>query len=357
MKVGILTFHRAINYGAILQCYALYTILKQLGYDVYVIDYRQPVIEQNRLDLRWEHIWNNRLHWGNIYRYLKTYSYRRNTRKKFQVFSKQYLHFTPKCVRASIPQNIDLYLIGSDQVWTIAHTGGYDPVLWGAFNHSSKARVCGYAISSNITSIEAIDKKILCESIHQFFMLSVREKTIKDKLNEYSSLPIRVDIDPTLLLSPQSWNELIDDSWGEKNDYIVIYQARHLPGKESLLYDKARVMASQMGITDIIDLSTYDYTPQEFVSIIKHARYVLTTSFHGAVFGLIFHKQMIVFKLNDGHDDRYIDLLEATGMGCLLKDIECNPLPERCDYNILDERLASLRQSSVSYLKSLKNIL
>ena len=66
---------------------------------------------------------------------------------------------------------------------------------------------------------------------------------------------------------------------------------------------------------------------------------------------------MIVFKLNDGHDDRYIDLLEATGMGCLLKDIECNPLPERCDYNILDERLASLRQSSVSYLKSLKNIL
>lgn len=357
MKVGILTFHRAVNYGAILQCYALYTILKQLEYDVEVIDYRQPVIEQNRLNLRWKHIWGNRLHWGNIYRYLRRYSYRRKISKRFQLFSKRYLRFTSKCVESSIPQNIDLYLIGSDQVWTIAHTGGYDPVLWGSFYHSPKAKICGYAISSNIASIEAIDKKILCESINQFFTLSVREKTIKEELEKYISIPIRVDVDPTLLLSSQSWDELTDDSWNKKSDYIVVYQARHLPGRESLLYDKACILASQIGNTDIVDLSTYNYTPQEFVSIIKHARYVLTSSFHGTVFGLIFHRPMTVFKLNDGHDSRCVDLLKSVGMEDLLKDISWIPTLVECNYTFFDKRLATLRQSSVDYLKLLKNIL
>ncbi|MFA4046420.1 polysaccharide pyruvyl transferase family protein [Prevotella sp. PCHR] len=357
MKIGILTFHRAVNYGAILQCYALYTALKQLGYDVDVIDYRQPVIEENRHNLRWKHIWNNRLHWGNIYRYLKKYPYRKRICVNFQVFGKQYLRFTPKCTGVSISKNIDLYLIGSDQVWTIVHTGGYDPVLWGMFDRFPNSKVCGYAISSNVASIEAIDKTLLRKSISQFSILSVREQTIKDMLSEYSQKPIRVDLDPTLLLSSQSWSELTDESWGKRGDYIVTYQARHLPSKESFLYEQACVLASKIGTTNIIDLSTYNYTPQEFVSIIKHARYVITSSFHGTVFGLIFHQPMAVYKLNDGHDSRCIDLLKSTGMEYMLKETSWTPEPEECDYTHFDDRLSSLRESSINYLKSLKNII
>lgn len=357
MKVGILTFHRAVNYGAVLQCYALQKKMKSLGYDVYIIDYRQPATEQGYQAFHWKHIWNNRFHPGNIYRYLRKYKARHKRAKLFQEFRTLYLHLTRRCDQLSIPQNMDIYLIGSDQVWSLTCTNGLDPVFFTFFERSPKSKVCGYAISSSIASIEAIDKKILCESINHFFTLSVREKTIKEELEKYISTPIRVDIDPTLLLSSQNWDELTNDSWNKKSDYIVVYQARHLSGRESLLYDKACTLASQIGNTDIVDLSTYNYTPQEFVSIIKHACYVLTSSFHGTVFGLIFHRPMTVFKLNDGHDSRCVDLLKSVGMEDLLKDINWIPTLVECNYTFFDKRLATLRQSSVDYLKSLKNIL
>ena len=355
MKVGILTFHRSNNYGAILQCYALYTMLKQLGYDVCVIDYRLPAPKQEYRPLHWIKGWHIRFYLGNIYLFFRKCIYRILISKYFNDFRTRYLYLTKPCTQSSIPQDMDIYLIGSDQVWSLECTHGFDPVYWGQFKHPLKSKIYGYAISTNIASMKEIDKNVLRNCVNQFSILSIREKTIKDYLQNYCPASIRVDVDPTLLLPSQSWDKLTDDSWSRKNDYIVVYEVRNLPGKESLLKDKARVLASQMGITDIINLSTYRYTPKDFVSIIKHARYVLTTSFHGTVFGLIFHKPMMVFKLNDGHDVRCTDLLEATGMSCLLKDIDYAPLPEKCDYNLFDERLQILRQSSVIYLKSLKN--
>lgn len=357
MKVGILTFHRASNYGAVLQCYALQKKLECLGYDICVIDYRQPATESGYQPFHWKHIWNNRLHPGNIYRYLRKYGFRKKVYKSFHKFRTQYLHLTKQCNQLSIPQDIDIYLLGSDQIWSLICTEGFDPVFWGLFKHPSTSKICGYAISTNIASIESIDKDILRNSINKFASLSVREKTIKEELEKYISTPIRVDIDPTLLLSSHNWDELTDDSWGKRGDYIVVYQARHLPGRESLLYNKACALASRIGNTDIIDLSTCNYTPQEFVSIIKHARYVLTSSFHGTVFGLIFHRPMAVFKLNDGHDSRCVDLLKSVGMENMLKDISWIPILAECNYNLFDERLAKLQQDSIDYLKSLKNIL
>ena len=101
----------------------------------------------------------------------------------------------------------------------------------------------------------------------------------------------------------------------------------------------------------------YSRTPQEFVSIIKHVCYILTSSFYGTIFCLIFHRPMAVFKLNDGHDSCCVDLLKSVGMENMLKDISWNPILAECNYNLFDERFATLQQDSIDYLKSLKDIL
>ena len=135
MKVGIITFHRAWNYGAVLQCYALQQAIKDLGHDVMVIDYRQPAIEKcyQAFSLK-----------GSIKALLKPgkyseqgFLYRNRIRKEFTEFRDRFFDLTAPCTQSSIPDDFDVYIIGSDQLWVPNWTGGYfDEVYFGNFKRT-----------------------------------------------------------------------------------------------------------------------------------------------------------------------------------------------------------------------------
>lgn len=353
MKIGILTFSRTQNYGAILQCFALQETLLKEGHDVKVIEYKQPHIETYSSVFSWKYIWIQKYHLGNIYRYIKNYKIRGEKHKRFQEFKKKYLICTKPCNQKSIPQDFDVYLIGSDQLWTKVHTGGYfDKVFFGYFKKKKNAKILSYAISCNKKSIESLIQAPPFDISKNFQTLSFREENTSNIISSTFNIKTRVDIDPTLLASKDTWEKIANDSWSNQK-YIAVYQARTINNFENSLIDKANELAKKLNL-GVINLSTYDYSPSDFISIIKYAKCIFTTSFHGLAFSLIFNKPFYVFKLNDGHDGRSIELLTKLGADKNIVPIESQIYEiSYLDYDKINHELNKLREHSMNYIKSI----
>lgn len=353
MRIGILTFNRTINYGAILQCYALQNILHREGHEVSVINYKQPYIEIYSSLFSWKYVWIHRCHPGNIFRYIKNYNKRKNIYVKFRDFSKQFLNSTKPCSNKNIPKDSDIYIIGSDQLWTKDHTGGiFDKTFFGAFKRNNNSQVYSYAISCNNSSIESLLKRKDFEIYKNFKILSFREENASKRFSEELKVETRTDIDPTLLADERIWEPLINKEWSKKR-YIAIYQARTINGYENEIERKATILAQKMNI-EVINLSSYKYSPSDFVSIIKYAVCIFTSSFHGLAFSLVFNKPFYVFSLNDGHDGRCLDLLNKLGIADNVVSIKFQVDGiKHINYDKINIELEKLREHSISYIRDM----
>lgn len=354
LKIGIITYSRSINYGAILQCYALQEILCKMGYDVNVINYKQAGEQTYGAVLDRSYFKRNFKHPGNIVRYMLSFFRRLKIYIEFSKFKSDYIAYTHLCTEKTIPQNFNIYLLGSDQLWTLEYSGGIDNVFWGNFAHPKESVICSYAISSNKESIENTETSLLKQMFSNFKKISLRESSIKLLIErKCEGLQTQIDIDPTLLADDTIWSDIIDKQWSNGN-YVVTYQVAR--SQDQTLYQKALELANQIGC-EVINLSTYSYSPQQFVSAIKYAKCVLTTSFHGVAFGLIFHRPLWVCVLNDGHDSRYVDLLTEIGASSFLHNLNEQPKIIDADYSKIEEALKKKRISSLSYLQSLKSLI
>lgn len=354
MRIGILTFNRTINYGAILQCYALQDILCREGHEVSVINYKQPYIEIYSSLFSWKYVWIHRYHPGNIFRYIKSYNKRKYIFVKFKDFRNRFINSTNSCTNKNIPKDFDIYIIGSDQLWTKDHTGGYfDRTFFGEFKRNNNSKVFSYAISCNNSSIESL-LKIKDIDIHKNFkVLSFREENTSKRISEEFKIETRTDIDPTLLADEKIWEPLINKEWS-KRQYIAIYQARTISGYENEIEKKATILAKKMNI-EVINLSSYKYSPSDFVSIIKFAECIFTSSFHGLAFSLIFNKPFYVFLLNDGHDGRCLNLLNTIGIGddnIVSIKSQVNEI-KHINYERINLELEKLRKHSISYIRNI----
>lgn len=352
MKVGILTYHRAHNYGAVLQCYALQEILRKLGHDVVVVDYRQPFIEKLYYPSKRGQIAKQIFHPRNLLTLKEKFSYQNLQTKIFKEFRDRKLIESAKCDSNHLP-NLDYYIIGSDQMWSIDCVGNHiDPVYFGLFNRPDNSKLLGFSISSNEKSIHTISND-LHRYCKLFNNISFREDTIASKVNRILNSDFPVTLDPTLCAETDIWDNLIDRKWSTRK-YIVLYHVklRFSPIIHKLLLAQANRIAKIHGL-EVIDLSDNSYSVNDFVSIIKFAQYVLTSSFHATVFSLIFNRPLFCIKLHDGHDERYTDLLFQLDADKFLFDLDFKEIePYKVDYSLINKRLNDYRRPSIDYLKS-----
>lgn len=353
MKTGILTFHRAHNYGAVLQCYALQEVLKRRGHDVRVIDYRQSWIEEfyKLLSLRMV---------GELHGVSEILAYLKKNLKKFLLapcrsmhfrqFRDAYFNMTSPCTSDTVPQDFDCYVIGSDQLWSLHCLGGQpDTVFMGDFPHPSVSRVIGYAISADMKSVEAIGP-MLNERVSSFYSLSMREAEIASKVTGLTGRKCDVCLDPTLLTDPDVWTPVINDRWKDRN-YVLVYEVRWERSNKGLLRRKAEELASRIGGgCEVIDLSTVRYSVRDFVSLFRYARYVLTTSFHGTVFSILFETPFYAFPLWNGYDLRYVELLDSLGARDRLVTADAVLEPSDMDFISIKARLEERRKGSFSFI-------
>lgn len=358
MKIGILTFHRAYNYGAVLQCYALQQYLLSLGHTVEIIDYRQKWIDACFTPFSWLMFKYNLHHPRLMFRYLKTFWGRRKNLHKRQVFFNafvsKFLRLSSKPVFCSqdISDYYDAIIIGSDQLWGRWCLGNQlDKIYLGLFPHKPNTKIIGYSISSDIDSINMInDEYQLTKVLNNFSAISFREKNIANHVLQIAEISCPVTLDPTLLCDENIWSPLINKEWTKK-EYIVIYQVRGVEKYKELLYNKAAIIASRFSEKcDIIDLSDMAYSVTDFISIIKYAKFVVTTSFHATVFSIIFKKPFYAFKLNDGRDNRYENLCEELNLSNRCINVNSDCMDININFTDIDNRLSRISRESKEFI-------
>ena len=353
MKVGILTFHRAYNYGAVLQCYALQETLRQMGHEARVIDYVQPSIEEVNDSFKLNsYTWAThlvKLQWSKAYRQLRFYRFRRRIKRNFCTFREHYLKMTAPCSgQDDLPQDFDIYVVGSDQLWSWELLKNQvDQVFLGNFPRPANSRLVGYAISATPRSLEQLGHEGLKEVKERFDRLSMREDVAAKTIETIIGEQVPVCCDPTLLTDASFWEPITSNRYAQE-DYVLLYRLR---GDEQLLNSKGQLLAERLGCR-LVNMPN-DARIEDFVSLFRHAKYVITTSFHGTAFSLIFGRPLYAVKLNDRWDARYENLLHILGADYLCVDKDFDPVPMEVDYTPIHAAMKGYAQCSRDFLRDL----
>lgn len=348
MRIGILTFHRALNYGAVLQCYALQQELARRGHDVSVIDYRQPAVEDAYRPIIMSWLLKKMLLPWRLVPYLKRAAEIRRGHNIFDRFRRSYFNLSEPCACDSVPADYDAYVIGSDQLWARHITGNLDPVYLGSFHRKEGSRLVGYAVSGTVDTVGSLDAVAL-KCLEGFDAFSFREPALAEALPASARKDIGIAIDPTLLADSATWDSMNDSSLANER-YVLLYEVRRPADDKRLLARRAKALAEKMGCK-VLDLSPNDRDVSYFVSAFRYAECVVTSSFHATVFALIFNRPFYTYLLHDGKDLRYVDLLNRVGLQEAMVEKDFVPDKVPCyDFRSVQAALDSMRQSSLQFL-------
>lgn len=354
MKVGILTVHRAINMGAVLQCYALQELLRAAGHDAFVIDYVQEKVERTDRPVYCFSDWINLLkgfHLRSVLYYGKTKRGREAAYARFDDFLNKYLNRTAECDADSIPQDFDAYIIGSDQLWNSNIFGYAEDVFWGNFPHSEDSRIVAYAPSTSVKNLKTLPHDYVQKSLNNFSAISLREDSVTQYINANFSLKDKAVtvLDPTIATNPDVWKNIPQSERWQGKDYIFAYAARPYPSNPNIMTEKAKDLAKQLNC-DIVSLDLNRHSPVDFINIIRNAKYIITSSFHGVAFSLILNRPLFAVMYGDEQDSRYVNLLHDVGADQMLLGVNERPVPRKVDYAPINAKMDALRMKSHEYL-------
>lgn len=354
MKLGILTLHSAHNYGATLQAYGLKEYLRSKGHEAYVIDYRPDYITctyPKYGGVLWKSY--NVLHClSGLFCYYVYRNIRLRRWSNFFRFYTEQLDLAPYTPGMDF-HDYDAVLIGSDQVWSKAHTGGrYDPLYFG---DGFKCKVIPYAPSCMTMEPNEDEERFLSEHLDAMTAISVREQKLSISMQSLTQKTIKVVVDPSLLAGRKIF-EKITKAPNSCRPYILIYEINYHPE----VYRMAKVLAKSIN-GDIIELVNgmrhfhrssmrEAASPEEFLGYIKHAACVLTTSFHGTAFSVIFHTPFYTVLQHTAADDRMVNLLRALDLTDRIVDMNDSPVILPLDADFVDTNLQILVKESEAYI-------
>lgn len=362
-KIGILTFHNAHNYGAVLQAYALKIKLKRMGYEAAVLNYRNKYIGRNYKKVLHIDFWKRDIlpsRWGKVLREVRDVFYGLpEWQKQWQVFEE----FTNEKLldgekrRLTLDEvaskDIDVYVLGSDQIWARELTHGLDPAYFGQFA-PDKTKI-SYAASVPNGSIPENEKPYFKQYLEALSHISVREEKLAESLRQLTGREVDTVIDPTLLLEKEDYQELLYKNPLKHGKYVFAYFV-----VENELLSRIAKKAAEIMDCELIELHykktpsingdnmVFDAGPKEFLTYIRDANLVITNSFHGTVFSILFQKKFYsVYKENG----RIENLLGFLGLADRHITEESGIRPDvEIDYGETERSLKEYRRKSVEFL-------
>lgn len=375
MNVGILTFHFSDNYGAALQAYALRRWLTEQGHRASFIDYRPAHIEHGgRLSLPTSPA-RLKANLKVVYLAASAFVHRhfgnQDQRDKFARFRAQALGLpgdraaTDNGASLASAQAFDLIVAGSDQIWSPSQHFGFDPNYFLDFAKTFPARKIAYAASFGRDRVSPGEAAQLPPLLHNFDAISVREASGVALVEQITGHRAANVPDPTLLLS--DYSELTDAATPARADpYIFCYGLR----SPDNIRQTADLLATALGCPVLSPHNphrrwaeigrTVHPDPGEWVALVKNARFVVTNSFHGTVFSLLFRKPFIVAGLTGDKaaaNARALHLLRSVGLehrfapAFSASNVQSLTAQE-IDWDAVDARLAHLRQAGKRFLSS-----
>lgn len=302
MKIGIVTYFKHSNYGAVLQSYALQKALEEKSVEAYHVDFGDKEPEPKKSPIPAIQKINNNL--------LKRNSH-------FKDFRDKYLNIKP--YSKELVDATDAFIVGSDQVWN-RNIPGWDNRYFLPFSPSNKKNSYAASIGQAVTEKE---KDFIWENIKDFKVLSTREKY-------FDNVP--TVLDPTFLLPKTAWEQFVTE---KESNYLLLIMIQN----DTNLFNKYKKYASDNNLE--LKIITASYFPAlgfnswseisviDWLNLIYNAQKVVTTSFHGLAFSIIFNKNVEVAELGGDLASRNNRLYE-------LQKIK-NKLPIEESKNILKE--------------------
>lgn len=360
MKIGILTMPLASNYGGTLQNFALQTILKRLGYDPITI--RFPSMYQNRslisslklyINLLSRHIVKKILGMQTT-RPLLPNAWKKNT-ENFENFIQKYIETTVYVDNITMDlcnqYGIESLIVGSDQVWR--------PEVPDVINRY----FCKFAEKNEIPRISyaaslALDKwtfsseqtQKITTLLQNFSSVSVREENGVALLKNNAACNAVWVIDPTMLLTKEDYMEISKDIPRSNEQYIFTYILD--PSEEKTTYVSELAKAKGLKVVSLNDKATDSSASiEKWLSHFRDASFVITDSFHGTVFSILFEKQFLCFENRHRGNARMESLKEMTG---LHDRFVCEKIKDHSDinYSKVNSKLNTMKSLSLQYLQN-----
>ena len=371
MKIGILTFHFAKNYGAVYQAFALKTALSKMGHNADVVNYCPMQMRTG-----WDYSYckhSKKVRLSTIKRFdlrstlIELYNYakfhlvdKKNISRKFELFDDFKLKYL--CDQKNrlstindikeIVKSYDAIVCGSDQIWNPNITNGFDQVYFTEcleLKHkiSYAASVGDITLLKDPGRFDAFINKVRC-----YNSISVREKNLADMLIS-QGLKCDVHCDPTFLLSSSDYEDCFPLDSNQRPPYVLVYHLLH--DKNMLKYanyiaktNNLKVVVVNGTLSSAKD-SINNLGPVDFLKLLRNASIVITNSFHGIALSMIFHKDFRVF-MPVAHKDRIINILTQYSLqDRIIKGAGQTELG-KIDYSVVDDIINNNRNKALKYL-------
>lgn len=363
-RVGTISYNiycNFTNYGSVLQTWALHQSIKKYTGNVPVlIDYCPDVLLDldplNPIKNMWD-IDDESRHMCE----LSLPAIRENYKKLNAFYSRRFertpIKYTSQNFDGVIKdENLDGFICGSDTIFCIDEFKGFDDGYYANYPVMKKNSVA-YAASFGDAHFSIADLHTLDNRINNFKAIGIREKNIEFKyIKRRTQIPVEQVIDPTLLLDSSSYDKISAPRL-ENEKYLLLYSRRYNPAMEKYAED----IAEEHG-WKIVEISLratnagkpnrkmfYEAGVEEFLSLVKYAEFIVTNSYHGMIFSVLYKRPFIVFS-REQCDTKIGYLASLIGVSDRIAVTGDEPLKTDIDYEAVLNHINTYRQKSIQFL-------
>lgn len=359
-KYGIISYNHYVNFvnfGSILQTYALQQALDQLHVDNVIVDYTpksmlhadkdNPMPLFQEADAVSRH--NLELSLPDIHK----------ANQKFDAFWALHCRKTEHHYDADHLSglNLDGYICGSDTIWNLQEFQGFDPGFWADAPAMKGKYNITYSASIGDGTFSVEEKQTLSEKIKNFMHISMREDTMLPELESVWGGHLYCTVDPTLLLDCSSYEKLeVESPLRPKKKYVLLYSRQYNPEMNAYAdrlaeeYDLEVLDISLRYLNKDHHIMAYNTGIEEFLDLVHHAETVVTNSFHGAIFAIQYRRPFHVFFRN-GTASKTQFLLDRFGLSERHISDTSTVLESAIDWDSAWKSIVRQRQESFDYLR------
>lgn len=358
-KCGIVTFHSSHNYGSVLQAYAMVRVMQKMGLDAELIDFRHP----RTTDMYEWRLWSTYKNWKWNLRELVLRGLFSFGKKREQVFSDFIENVLKKSKRVKdkndIPDIYDILVCGSDQIWNPKASGENDPIYYLDFGTTT----CKFSYAASSGSVRFGDEnpELFKKYLQNLKSIGVRERFMQEYIKEELGLVSEINPDPTFLLNASEWSEIEKPYKGLPDNYLLIYTIKR--PKETINFVHQVAVSLNLPTVQIcndrdlnalmhkdVDYRLMNVSPQQFLWLFHHASFIVTNTFHGNMFSVIYRKNFVHYGINSS-DTRISTLHDEIRLKN--KIVSSFEIDQRIiDYNLIEENVAYYCKCGLNFIQA-----
>ena len=355
MRIGIVTQPLEMNYGGILQNWALQQVLKTLGHEPVTIDAYQRYSTPHYA-VNWTRALLKRLMGKNV---VLPKRYKGSLRGEL---IGQFIegHINKTEVMWNYRQDtvsrygLDAIVVGSDQVWRASYNGNHLEDMYLRFAQGQPIKKVAYAASFGVdqwdyTQEQTAQCRLLAQEMDA---ISVREESGVALCQEHLGVKAQCVLDPTLLLDEQGYEPIVDTNWKTDEPYLAVYCLDITPEKKAFF----NRLAAERGL--VVRYFSFGWnallTVQQWLAMLRQATVVVTDSFHGTVFSILFHRNFYTLGNPGRGNTRMAGLLQKLGLQNRLLSEQTPDISRasEIDWTHVDSQVEGLRNQSISFLEN-----